>query len=206
MRIIKDSNGLGWTIKLTIGSAKKLSAWLEQSEGVDFFNAAEMAARLGSVVFCVDFLYFHCEEQAKERGIDARAFGESFWGKEAFESQRALFEEYADFFPDPAIQNLLRDQLEKITTTSKREQDLFRRVLEREMASYQQKVENMERIIFSDGSSNTPDLPELDPNTKTSPIGNYEPSPKPGTNPPGTKPARSRSSRGSTSKRKRRGK
>lgn len=129
MRTFKDSTGTPWDLDLTIGSAKRLNSRLA-ADGIEILDARGMMDRLGDVFFAIDCVAILLEDSLRERNITPTEFGSRLRGGSAFEAQRALIEEYIDFFPDPTIAAALRETMERSIETSKKAQVLVRRSLE----------------------------------------------------------------------------
>lgn len=168
MRIFKDSNEAPWEVSLTIRSARSLDERL-RPEGIDLFDARTMVARLGGIFFAIDCVSILCSEQMEKRQITAAEFGDLFKGASAFEAQRAIIAEYVDFFPDPSIQETLRQALEKVIQTSEREQELIRRAVEQATKQYETSIDLMAATLSGSTSSLLPRSPESESTTKSSP-------------------------------------
>lgn len=146
MRSFKDSTGAVWDLDLTIGTAKRLSSRLA-ADNINLLDARGMMDRLGDIFFAIDCVAVLLEESLRERGITPSEFGSRLRGGSAFEAQRALIEEYIDFFPDPTIAAALRETMERSIETSKKAQVLVRRSLEKILAQQAAAVEEAAKSI-----------------------------------------------------------
>lgn len=111
-----DATGQEWTIELNIETARAVrrrAKTYESLKDVDFLDYASLLLSLNDVFFAADLLYCVCEEEAKERNVDAEAFGRGLKGKHLFDAVTALTAEYLDFFPDPTTAEKMRAVVEK---------------------------------------------------------------------------------------------
>lgn len=192
MRIFKDANKVEWEVNLTIRSARSLDERL-RPQGIDLFDARSMIGRLGGIFFAIDCISILCAEQMEKRNIFAAAFGDALKGASAFEAQRAMIGEYVDFFPDPSIQETLRQSLEKVMKTSEREQELIRRAVENAAAKYEKTVDSMAARLSESISSDSPPSPDSESTIRSSRGATSKNSPSKGTKRSGknSRPARS---------------
>ncbi|MBQ1455669.1 MAG: hypothetical protein IIZ25_07480 [Thermoguttaceae bacterium] len=114
-----------------------------------FLDAREMMPKLGDIFFAIDCVAILLEDQLKERSVTEAQFGSRLRSGSAFEAQRALIEEYVDFFPDPTISSVLHESLE----TSKKAQTLVRRAMEQILTQQEEEVETIEKKLAD--SANT---------------------------------------------------
>lgn len=162
MRTFKDATGGEWSIDLNIATAKPLSLWLKDYDPpVDFFKAVDFMTAATSIIFAVDCLAFLCAEMRGERNINDRDFGRLFKGAAAYNAQRALMEEYVDFFPDPALGGILKSFLTRLEDSSKRESEIVKKVMEKVAEDYERRVKLVAESASTtlNTSPNSPDSP-----------------------------------------------
>ena len=150
MRIIKDTNGNEWKLDLNIYTAKSLVNYLESLDPpVNLFDAAEFLPRASSILFAVDVLAVLTYEERTARGVSDVDFGRSLKGGFAYEAQRALLQEYADFFPDPSLSETLKKSLERLEEASLREQQIVETVLNQAITEREQQITDLAREVGS---------------------------------------------------------
>lgn len=150
MRIIKDTNGNEWKLDLNIYTAKALVNYLESLDPpVNLFDAAEFLPRASSILFAVDVLAVLTYEERTARGVSDVDFGRSLKGGFAYEAQRALLKEYADFFPDPSLSETLKKSLERLEEASLREQQIVETVLNQAITEREQQITDLAREVGS---------------------------------------------------------
>ena len=110
MQRFKDAEGREWFVDLNISTARALRT---NALGVDFLDYAGILAGVNDVFFAADLLFLVCEDQAKERGLDAEGFGRALKGRALFEGVSAFVAEYLDFFPDPSTAAKMRELVDK---------------------------------------------------------------------------------------------
>ena len=94
-----DSHGNGWSLPITIGTAKRVKERL----GVDLVQPLDgdppLLTRLSTdLIFLCDLLYVCCLPQAEERNISDEAFAECLAGDTLHAAHGALMEGLVDFF------------------------------------------------------------------------------------------------------------
>ena len=98
MRQFKDKDAASWTIDLTVGTVMRVKS---SSDGR--FNLIDPGAKLADelardeLVFW-ELLWHLAEPQARDRKIDAQAFGRAMAADCLHNARRLLFEEWTDFF------------------------------------------------------------------------------------------------------------
>jgi len=196
MRIFQDAEGRDWSLDLNITAAKPLAAWCAgQEPKVDLFDASSFLAATGSIIFTVDCLAVLTAQQRSERGITAEDFGRALKGAFAYEAQRALLDEYADFFPDPAMAGIIKRSLNRLLESSKREEKIVSQAVEAAIRQREERLTILEKTL-SGGSDISPGLPAAGgsaPTTAGSPTANSTRSSKRATSRSGSgsRPARS---------------
>ena len=161
MRNFTDSTGGEWTLDLTIATAKPLTIWLKDYDPpVDFFRAVDFMTAATSIIFAIDCLSFLCAEQRQARGMSDRDFGQAFRGEAAYKAQRALIEEYVDFFPDPATSGTLKNCLQRLEDSSRREGEIVKRAMDQVAEDYNRRVTLIEKSLSTtlNTSQDSPDL------------------------------------------------
>lgn len=175
MRTFIDSEGRDWSLDLNITAAKPLAAWcLKQDPKVDFFDCSSFLAATGSIIFTVDVLAILTADQRLERNMTPDDFGRALKGASAYEAQRALLDEYADFFPDPAMAGILKRSLSRLLESSKREEEIVRKAVEASIRAREERLKILEKRLDG-GSSSSPELQGAvgsAPTTAGSPSGN----------------------------------
>lgn len=166
MRSFNDSEGRDWTLNLNIESARPLSDFCKKSDPpVNLFDATSFLAAVGDIIFAVDCLSVLTAEQRDRRGMTPADFGRALKGASAYEAQRALTEEYADFFPDPATAGVIRNSLRRLSESSKREEEVVKKVMDRVIRQREERLEILSRNLDggSDSSPGSPDGADSEP-------------------------------------------
>lgn len=160
MQVFHDVDGRDWTLDLNIASAKPLSAWCErQDPPVNLFDASQFLTMASSIIKAVDALAILTTEQRDARGVTCEDFGRALKGGTAYDAQRALLREYADFFPDPGVGSAIGKSLTRLEESSKREQRLIEKALEATINAYTHRVDAVEKALAS-GSSTSESSPD----------------------------------------------
>lgn len=156
MRSFKDAEGRDWTLDLNIASARPLSEFCKKNDPpVNLFDATSFLAAAGDIIFAVDCLSVLTAEQRDRRGLTPADFGRALKGASAYEAQRALTEEYADFFPDPATAGVIRNSLRRLLESSKREEEVVKKVMDRVIRQREERLEILSRSL-NGGSDSSP--------------------------------------------------
>lgn len=159
MRTFNDSEGRDWTLDLNIASARPLSEFCKKSDpAVNLFDATSFLAAVGDIIFAVDCLSILTAEQRDRRGMTPADFGRALKGGSAYEAQRALTEEYADFFPDPATAGLIKNSLRRLNESSKREEEVVKKVMDQVIRQREERLELLSRSLDG-GSDSSPKQP-----------------------------------------------
>lgn len=185
MQVIKDVNERLWEFDLNIGTAEPLEKYLKEQE-IDLFNASVMIAVLSSPIQSLNIIAFLLRKEIADAGMTSADFGRAFKGAQAYKAQRALIQEYRDFFPDPAIQDAIDQTLDRTLQLSEQEQLLIRRSIEKALDNYEKRVETISGLI-GNGSPRGPLSPVSAPNTGSSNTQSLSKSPKNGKRPRGKK-------------------
>ena len=152
MRSFNDSEGRDWTLDLNIASARPLSEFCKQADPpVNLFDATSFLAAIGDIIFAVDCLSVLTAEQRDRRGMTPADFGRALKGGSAYEAQRALTEEYSDFFPDPATAGVIKRSLARLNESSKREEEVVEKALELAIRQREERLEILSKSL--DGGS-----------------------------------------------------
>ena len=155
MQIFKDVNGLEWKIDLNLYTAKALSQYLESLDPpVNLFDAASFMPRVSSILFAVDCLAVLTYDERKERGIDDIQFGKALKGEYAYSAARALMCDYCDFFPDPQLQQTLKQSLKRLEEISLKEQTIVEGVLIQAIKEREKLVDSLAKEIGGATSQN----------------------------------------------------
>ena len=198
MRVFNDAEGRDWTLDLNIASARPLSEFCKKSNPpVNLFDATSFLAAVGDILFAVDCLSVLTSEQRNKRGMTPADFGRALKGKYAYEAQRALTEEYADFFPDPATAGVIRNSLRRLSESSKREEEVVRKVMDQVIRQREERLEILSRSLDGGSASlpGSPDAAGSEPTISGSPTPNSTRSPKRATGRNGSGSPRARSTR-----------
>lgn len=159
MRTFNDSEGRDWTLDLNIASARPLAEFCKKSDpAVNLFDATSFLAAVGDIIFAVDCLAVLTAEQRDRRGMTPADFGRALKGGSAYEAQRALTEEYADFFPDPATAGLIKNSLRRLNESSKREEEVVQKVMDQVIRQREERLEVLSRSLDG-GSDSSPKQP-----------------------------------------------
>lgn len=168
MITFKDGNGVEWEVKLTIASSRPLCDYLRTLDPpVDLYSPAEFYAYISFIPNAVDALCVLCRNQRKERGISEEQFGEALFGRSAWEAQRALNEEYLNFFPDPELSTTLRNVQDQLNASSKKEESLVARFLGQVADNYEQRVNTLANELVSNILPDSPEKGASEPVTET---------------------------------------
>ena len=88
MRLFKDAAGREWEVKLTIGSAKKLSERLKPFE-IDLMNIEQVLVRFADILFFTEVIWETVRDQAEAKGITADEFLDAFSGDLLYRARQA---------------------------------------------------------------------------------------------------------------------
>lgn len=180
MKIFEDVQGRTWSIDLNIEEARPFAEWLKKETEIDLFRPADTLAAFGSIFTALDALSFLCREQRRKRKEMSDAdFGRAFKGKVAYDAQRALLEEYCDFFPDPRIQALIEKSLTSILSASDAQSAILEKRILQTVEAIQTATEIMNRRITGTPSPGSPGSEESEPVTGASRGANSPKPPKP---------------------------
>jgi len=167
MRSFIDADGRDWTLDLNIESARPLSVLCKQSDPpVNLFDATSFLAAVGDIIFAVDCLAVLTAEQRDRRGMTPADFGRALKGGSAYEAQRALTEEYADFFPDPATAGILKNSLSRLNESSKREEEVVKKAIDLAIRQREERIRILSETI-SGGSDSSPEPPAAEDSAPT---------------------------------------
>ena len=159
MRSFIDAEGRDWTLDLNISSARPLSEFCKKSDpAVNLFDATSFLAAVGDIIYAVDCLAVLTAEQRDRRGMTPADFGRALKGKTAYEAQRALTEEYADFFPDPATAGIIRRSLNRLNESSKREEEVVEKALELAIRQREERIAILSKSLDG-GLASSPESP-----------------------------------------------
>lgn len=159
MRSFIDAEGRDWALDMNISSARPLSEFCKKSDpSVNLFDATSFLTAVGDIIFAVDCLSVMTAEQRDRRGMTPADFGRALKGKTAYEAQRALIEEYADFFPDPATAGILRRSLNRLSESSKREEEVVEKALELMFKQREERIAILSKSLDG-GLNGSPESP-----------------------------------------------
>lgn len=155
MKIFKDANGGEWSFELTTFEFKRT-----RDKFGDLLDPDYCYNKTRDAVFLVDLLFELVGEQAAKRGIDAAAFARLFKGDAVDEARRAFLEEYVAFFPSRA-----RERLSETIAKIDRGRELSAIV---GAANLTEELAKLERSVFADSSSSSPESPDSIPTDERS--------------------------------------
>ncbi|MBQ3822261.1 MAG: hypothetical protein II807_04350 [Thermoguttaceae bacterium] len=141
MRTFKDALGNEWTIKITIGTARRIREQMAASEAlkrVDFFDYAVVLTSLEDFLFTADLLAVVCADQLRQTNVTSDEFLDALTGESLYGATRAFIEEYVDFFPNPTTRTRMREIVEKIEQINKTRIELI-----------EQKIDETQRLILN---------------------------------------------------------
>lgn len=122
MSSFKCANGHEWKIpRLTVGIIQDI----QDACGINVYDAAEkggeLVALLVSPFRIAGILWVLCESQAKDRGVDERAFARGLTGEAIEQAGEGLVEAVMDFFPRAKVSTTmkagLRNQMDRLDET-----------------------------------------------------------------------------------------
>ena len=93
-------------------------------------------------------------------------FGRALKGKTAYEAQRALTEEYADFFPDPATAGIIRRSLNRLNESSKKEEEVVEKALELAIRQREERIAILSKSLDG-GLASSPESPAAADSART---------------------------------------
>ena len=93
-------------------------------------------------------------------------FGRALKGGSAYEAQRALTEEYADFFPDPATAGILKNSLRRLNESSQREEEVVKKAIDLAIRQREERIRILSETI-SGGSDSSPEPPAAEDSAPT---------------------------------------
>jgi len=155
MKIFKDANGGEWSFELTTFEFKRT-----RDKFGDLLDPDYCYNKTRDAVFLVDLLFELVGEQAAKRGIDAAAFARLFKGDAVDEARRAFLEEYVAFFPSRA-----RERLSETIAKIDRGRELTAIA---GTANLTKELAKLERSVFADSSSSSPESPDSIPTDERS--------------------------------------
>jgi len=165
-RTFTDRNGLEWSILIGLYTANRVR---NLSDGrVDFVDTSRVQSARNALIemaedveLCGRVLWWLCEDQATERGIDEKAFADAFDLDVLEAAQMAVAEAIIDFFPNrarPALHHAVEIAREA-TTAAMLELDEVTTDLVNS-PEFEQMVQGAIRGAMS---GNSPDLRAADP-------------------------------------------
>lgn len=150
MQYIKDIEGDEWFLDLNLGNADRLDAFTRDSYQIDLFDAVAVMGLLSRPTNVVSFASCLCKDQREQRNLSPEDFGRRWKGEAAYKLQRALWEEYRLFFPDPLTQDILSSMQKQLNDLSESEGTIVRTALERLTKTMTDAVEEMRSTIESE--------------------------------------------------------
>ena len=147
MQYIQDSNALEWCIDLNLGIADRLDAFVRDAYQVDLFDPVAMMGLLSRPTNVVSVASCICAEQWEQRHMEPADFGRGWKGGEAYKLQRVLWEEYRDFFPNPATQDLLNSTMKRLNDLSASEEKIVEKALDQLAEVMTEAVEELKQTI-----------------------------------------------------------
>ena len=151
MQHVTDITGQDWFLDLNLGVADKIDAFLKDAYHVDLFDAVQVMGLLARPINVVSIASCLCAEDREKRGLSPIDFGRLWKGEAAYKLQRALWEEYRDFFPDPRIQGLISSTMKQLESLSESEEMLVKKAMEKLTTAVGEAVSEMQSTI--DGAS-----------------------------------------------------
>ena len=155
MKIFKDANGGEWSFELTAFEFKRT-----RDKFGDLLDPDYCYNKTRDAVFLVDLLFELVGEQAAKRGIDAAAFARLFKGDAVESARQAFLEEYVAFFPSRA-----RERLSETIAKIDRGRELTAIA---GAANLTEELARLERSVFADSSSSSPESPDSIPTDERS--------------------------------------
>ena len=147
MQYVEDVEGYGWELDLNLGNADRLDAFLKENFDLDLFDAVQVISFLGRPTNVVSFASCLCRDQREKQGIDPEQFGRRWKGEQAYRLQRALWDEYQSFYPDPQIAALISSMLTQLKSYSESEGQIVKKALEQFTQTMGQVVEELQSTI-----------------------------------------------------------
>ncbi|MCL2119673.1 MAG: hypothetical protein FWH27_14750 [Planctomycetaceae bacterium] len=162
MKFFKDIKGESWEITINVAAIKKVRDLLN----ADLLDTRTMLPRLlADPIFLVDVLYCLCKPQADAKNISDEQFGEGMAGDCLGFAKNTLIEELKSFFPSPeernAVDRLIKKGNEMIGLLRKKS------LLKLEQTDMDAKADEILKL-FGETSTNSPESPELIPETSPS--------------------------------------
>lgn len=153
MQCIKDVEGTDWYLDLNLGNADRLDAFLKENYSIDLFDAVAVMGYLSRPINVVSFASCLCRDDREKLGLSPEEFGRRWKGEAAYKLQRALWDEYKLFYPDPKIQDLIDLTLKQLRQLSESEGQIVKKALEQLTVVMGEAVEEMKSTI-EEGLSN----------------------------------------------------
>jgi hypothetical protein len=162
MRTFKDAKGREWKIGVTVSSVKRVKdlAKFDLLRVRDHLVSLTTDPELLANVLCAI-----CRPQLEALGISDEEFGEGLAGDPIDHATRALLEDLADFFPQPAQRAALHKLLVTMDEVTARGMDLITTKMDAAIpAKRTEAIAKMEEILgglftnLPGSSASTPDL------------------------------------------------
>lgn len=147
MQYVEDVEGYGWELDLNLGNADRLDAFLKENFDLDLFDAVQVISFLGRPTNVVSFASCLCRDQREKLGLEPEDFGRRWKGDAAYKLQRALWEEYRFFYPNPAIQDLISSTLKQLNDYSVSEGQLIKKALDQLTVVMREALEQVKSTI-----------------------------------------------------------
>ena len=147
MQYVKDATGDEWILDMNLGVADVLDAFTREAYQTDFFDAVAMMSLMSRPTNVVSIASCLCRKQREEKGLTPEDFGRRWWGEAAYKLQRALWEEYKCFFPDPRIAALLSSTIQQLEHLSESEETIVRQALSQLTTVMEEAVAEMKSTI-----------------------------------------------------------
>ena len=153
MQHVTDISGQDWFLDLNLGIADKVDAFLRDAYHVDLFDAVQVMGLLARPINVVSIASCLCSEDREKRGLSPMDFGRLWKGEAAYKLQRALWEEYRDFFPDPRIAALIASTMTQLEHLSESEEMLVKKAMEKLTEAVSEAVTEMQSTIAGESVS-----------------------------------------------------
>lgn len=153
MQCVKDVEGQDWLLDLNLGNADRLDAFLRDNFQIDLFDAVAVMGYLSRPTNVVSFASCLCRDDREKLGLSPEDFGRRWKGEHAYKLQRALWQEYKDFFPDPAIRDLIASTLIQLQSLSESEAGIVKAAMKKLTETMTEAVAEMKSTIDSALSS-----------------------------------------------------
>lgn len=162
MRTFKDAKGREWQVSVTVSSIKRVKALA----GLDILRVQDHLQRLMSdPELLANVLCAIVRPQLEAQGISDEEFGEGLAGDPIDQATRALVEDLADFFPQPAQRAALHKLLIAMDEVTARGMDLVTTKIDAAMPAKRAeaiaKIDSILGGLFTSGPASSESIPIL---------------------------------------------